>query len=363
MTGEGEGRERESERADFGPPTGDFGPPVSEFGPPTGELPLQGWQPEGSENRELTWRPAGSSAPAAPETPPVPPPPPRYRAPESSTPQYRAPDSSVPVQRPAPTSSGSPGSPDAATVRHQLPSDKAPRPPERAPEPDQTTVRHRTAEPGWGTPGRSGESGAGAPRPKPGGLSWDSDPIAQKLTPQSVAGALARKPRRQLPLNKIITVAAVLVAFLAIGVAIVVVTSGGDESAAPPAPADALSCPASQDGAVTVGDGIGDTESGPGAILGFQNAFYSERNGVAAREFVAADSPSISSAETIQKAIDAQIPVDTRHCVRITERAADTFDVDLTERRPNGTTTVYKQTVTTVERDGKTLLWVIADRR
>ncbi|MEU4313404.1 hypothetical protein [Nocardia sp. NPDC024068] len=358
MTGEGEGRKRESERADFGPPTGDFGPPVSEFGPPTGELPVQGWNPEGSENRELTWRPAGSSAPAPPEAPPVPPPPP----------QYRAPDSSVPVHRPAPTSSGSPVSPDAATVRHQYPSDPAVRQPERAPDPDQTTVRHRTAEPGWSTPGRASgpgtDSATGAARPKPGGLSWDSDPIAQKLTPQSVAGALAPKPRRKLPLNKIITIAAVVVAFLAVGVAIVVVASGGDEpTAGPPGPVDVLSCPASQDGAVTVGDGIGDTGSGPGAILGFQNAFYSERNGVAAREFVASDSPSISSAETIQQAIDAQIPRDTRHCVRITERAPDTFDVDLTERRPGGTTTVYKQTVTTVERDGKTLLWVIADRR
>ncbi|MEU1985328.1 hypothetical protein [Nocardia sp. NPDC019395] len=201
-------------------------------------------------------------------------------------------------------------------------------------------------------------------RPRSGGLSWDSDPIAQKLTPQSVSSALAEKPRRQLPVGTIVAVAAVVVAFIAVGVAIVVVRGGGGEPGTGPTAEsiEGLSCPATQDGAVTVGNGAGDTTSGPDAVLGFQYAFYTQRSGVAAREFVAPDSPAISSAETIQGAIDGQIPAGTQHCVRITEQAANEFDVDLTERRPGGKTTVYKQTVTTVERDGKTVLWVIADR-
>ncbi|WP_280417186.1 hypothetical protein [Nocardia carnea] len=376
MTGEGEGKRRESDPADFGPPTGDFGPPVSEFGPPvsefgppvsefgppTGDLPVQGWQPAGAENPELAWRPADGAAGTAPEPPTVPAPPPQYRAPDSSTPAYPASGDSVPVTRPRP------GGADDTTVRHPLPADPAsPRRPgtDPAPESEQATVRHSAADLRW--PGSEpGDRGDEPVRPRSGGgLSWDSDPIAQKLTPQSVSSALTEKPRRDLPIGTIVTVAAVIVAFIAVGVAIVVVRGdGGEGGTGPTAEAiEGLSCPATQDGAVTVGSGAGDTTSGPDAVLGFQHAFYVQRSGAAAREFVAPDSPAISSAETIQRGIDEQIPAGTQHCVRITERTANTFDVDLTERRPNGVTTVYKQTVTTVERDGQTLLWVIEDRR
>ncbi|NUP26602.1 MAG: hypothetical protein HOQ44_07910 [Nocardia sp.] len=364
MTGEGEGREREPDRADFGPPTGDFGPPVSEFGPPTGELPAPGWKPTSRpEDSGLTWRPAPG---AAPEPPPVPPPAPQYRAPESSTPVYRpAPTDSRPVPRPA---SGAPD-PDA-TVRHQIPPEPTARnTSERAPESEQATVRHQSGpDLRWPSPNQPNQPGgtdqaAGSARPRAGGLSWDSDPIAQKLTPQSVAGALSQKPRRKIPVGRIVTAVAVLVAVVAVGVAIVEVSGGDDEPSAPPVADSALSCPASEEGGVIVGDGVGDTTSGAGAILGFQHQFYVERSGVGARQFVAADSPAISSAETIQDAIETHIPVGTEHCVRITERAPASFDVDLTELQPGGKKTVYKQTVTTVDRDGKTVLWVIADRR
>lgn len=380
MTGEGEGKGRESEPADFGPPTGDFGPPVSdfgppvsefgpplsEFGPPTGDLPVQGWQPAGADNPELAWRPADGSPGIPPEQPTIPAPPPQYRAPDSSTPAYPATSGeSVPVVRPRP------GSTDDTTVRHSVPANPVAqqRPgTERTVEPDQATVRHSAADlrwPGSDQSAATGTDSAGEPaRPRAGGLSWDSDPIAQKLTPQSVSSTLAAKPRRQLPLGTIVTVAAVIVAFLAVGVAIVVVRGGGDDGKSGTAveAIDGLSCPATQDGAVTVGNGAGDTTSGPDAVLGFQNAFYTQRSGPVAREFVAPDSPTISSAAIIQQAIDEQIPAGTQHCVRITERTANTFDVDLTERRPTGITTVYKQRVTTVERDGKTLLWMIEDR-
>ncbi|WP_433491745.1 hypothetical protein [Nocardia grenadensis] len=366
MTGEGEGREREPERADFGPPTGDFGPPVSEFGPPTGELSMPGWQPNTRpEDSGLAWRPAPGVGPAEPSA--VPPPPPQYRAPDSSTPVQRpSSPESRPVPRPAPDA-------NSTTIRHQIPPDPAPRASstgERAPESDQGAVRHTGPDLRWPVPGQPNQSGgpepaAGSARPRAGGLSWDSDPIAQKLTPQSVAGALAAKPRRGIPAGRTVTVVAVLVALIAVGVTIVMV-SGGDDAPAGPPVADsgsALSCPASAEDGVIVGDGVGDTTSGAGAILGFQHQFYVERSGVGARRFVAADSPAISTAETIQAAIDTHIPAGTEHCVRITERAPASFDVDLTELQPDGKRTVYKQTVTTVDRDGKTVLWVIADRR
>ncbi|WP_327148282.1 hypothetical protein [Nocardia sp. NBC_01329] len=371
MTGEGEGREREPDRADFGPPTGDFGPPVSGFGPPTGEVPEPGWKPTPRpEDSGLTWRPAGGSGASAPEPPPVPPPPPQYRAPGSSIPvQVPAPADSRPVARPTVGASD----PDSTTVRHQIPPEPIARNTAgRAPESDQATVRHQTGpDLRWPSPNQSNQpdqSGgsdpaAGSARPRPGGLSWDSDPIAQKLTPQSVAGALSTKPRRRPPVGRIVTGVAVLVALVAVGVAIVEVSGGDDEPSTPATADSALSCPASEESGVIVGDGVGDTTSGAGAILGFQHQFYVERDGIGARQFVAVDSPAISSAETIQDAIDMHIPAGTAHCVRITERAPASFDVDLTELQPDGKKTVYKQTVTTVDRDGKTVLWVIADRR
>jgi hypothetical protein len=140
--------------------------------------------------------------------------------------------------------------------------------------------------------------------------------------------------------------------------------SGGSAALPPPpvTPTAALSCPASNDGKVTVGNGAGDTNSGPGAILGFQYAYYVERSGERARSYLAADAEYLSPAEVLQKAIDDEIPVGTTHCVRISATAQDAYDVDLTEHRADGTTIVYPQTVLTVDRDGKKLLFAVRQR-
>jgi hypothetical protein len=134
------------------------------------------------------------------------------------------------------------------------------------------------------------------------------------------------------------------------------------EPPAPPSTSAALSCPAGKDGKVTRGNGQGDTSSGPGAILGFQYEFYVDRNGEGARRFVAPDAENVSTAEVIQQAINEQIPAGTTHCLRIAEVAGDTFEVDLTDHRPDGTTNVYRQTVITVVRDGKTVIFAIRER-
>ncbi|MEU4342542.1 hypothetical protein AB0H00_14950 [Nocardia sp. NPDC023852] len=334
MTSEGDARENESGRSgsEFGPPLGEFGPPVSEFGPPVSEFgpPMSAdagplWEvPQQPTDPELSWRPAGD--PEATLAPP---------------PQYRAPDSTVHAERlPAPAE---PEQPAAETARPQ-PIDG-----------EQDSWWNRpTAEGGVPKP----------PLPSESGLSWAEDPIAMRLAlrvpatppPAGRSGSSAR--------GRVLGALAAVVVLIALTVTIIAVSrDNGDTSAAPDVGGTtaALSCPSSKDGTVTVGNGPGDTASGAGAILGFQNAFYVARNGERARSFVASDA-DFSTATVLQKAIDEQIPVGTTHCVRITQLGQDTFDVDLTEHRPNGTTIVYQQSVTTVDRDGRKLVFVIRER-
>ncbi|WP_433680765.1 hypothetical protein [Nocardia sp. CA-119907] len=341
MGSEGDGRNNESDQSgsEFGPPLDDFGPPVSEFGPPVGEFgPPTGGQvrpqwsvPEpATDHPELIWRPAD-------EPPSVPPPPPQYRAPDTTVFGDAPPP---PARRPEP-----PAEPDP-TVRHATP-------PQR--------------ETWWSSPTESG----GVPKPPsaPSGLSWADDPIAKRLAPKLLSDDITATPSRSGSRGRWIAlgVLAAVVVVLALVVTFVAVSRDDDGSpkAVPPAPPStsaALSCPASKDGKVTRGNGQGDTSSGAGAILGFQYEFYVGRNGEHARKYVAPDAENVSTAEIIQQAINEQIPVGTTHCLRIAEVAAETFEVDLTEHRPDGTTNVYRQTVTTVIRDGKTVIFAIKER-
>ncbi|MBB5912313.1 hypothetical protein BJY24_001180 [Nocardia transvalensis] len=129
---------------------------------------------------------------------------------------------------------------------------------------------------------------------------------------------------------------------------------------APPPPVPA--CAPERSGGLTVGNGPGDTASGAAAILGFEYAYYTERNGGHAQDFVARDTVNISSADHLQRAIDAEIPVGTTHCVHIVERAPDQFDVDVEERRPAGEVIVYRQHMSIVVRDGRQVIYEISDR-
>ncbi|WP_332838798.1 hypothetical protein [Nocardia bovistercoris] len=357
MASEGDAKDDEAgRRSEFGPPVGDFGPPVGDFGPPVGDFgppvadfggpvadfggpmtdfggpvadfggppqaePAQGWSvPQAPANHpEVGWRPAGGTAAMVPP------------------PQYRAPEASAAPEAPIETDAGQ-------------------RPEPKTPSPDR-----------WWSPTDTGE----VPKPpelspSESGLSWADDPIAKRLAP----GAPTSEPSgSRFSVSRLaLGIVGALAVVIALVVVIVAVSSGGGEdeqpTAAPPPPKTtaALSCPASRDGKVTVGNGPGDTLRGPDAVLGFQYAFYVERSGEKVRRFVAPDAENISTAEVIQRAISEQIPPGTTHCLRITELGADSFDVDLTEHRPDGTTTVYRQTVITVEREGRTLVFAIRER-
>ncbi|WP_433578065.1 hypothetical protein [Nocardia brasiliensis] len=337
MTSDGDPSKDETDdrsASDFGPPVGEFGPPVSEFGPPVAEFgpPMGDTGPrwpvpeQTADHPELVWRPADEWEPT---TPPAP--------------QYRAPDATTP---PAP----------------------GPRPSPPAPQPDREQAASPAADAdkdSWWT--RPTDTGS-VPKPPPltsPGLSWADDPIAQRLAPSTPA--VAPPPRRTASHRGRNALAGLLAVVILIGLTVTVIvvsSNGGDDSPVPPGSTTAagLTCPTGKDGKVTVGNGNGDTASGAGAILGFQYAFYVQRSGAQARAFVAPDAENVSSAEIIQGGINAEVPVGTKHCLRITEVASDTFDVDLTQRKPDGTETIYHQTITTAVRDGKVLVYSIKPR-
>ncbi|MEU8897033.1 hypothetical protein [Nocardia sp. NPDC048505] len=335
---------------DFGGPVNDFGPPVEDFGGPKREESGPRWNaPPAPDHPDLGWRPAGESA--MPSTP-------TYRAPE--------PPPRPPQQPPAdfgPEVTAEPSS--AATTRYQTPPPSAPVPPAAAassPDRDQW----------WSTPSDynldDDEPAPRSARTAAPGMSWADDPIAQRLAPGTpVADPAPSNARGRWIMLGVAGILAVVLGLVATIVALNRDPGGDDDgkvTAAPPPPLTtaALSCPASTDGKVTVGNGAGNTSSGPGAILGFQYAFYVERSGEKVRSFVAPDAENISTADIIQKAINEQIPVGTTHCVRITEVQPDAFDVDLTEHRPDGSTRVYPQTIITANRDGKILWFAIKER-
>jgi hypothetical protein len=337
---------------DFGPPVSEFGPPVGEFGPPVGEFgpstrgKAPQWQvPEpATDHPELIWRPA--------DEPPTPPPPATYRAPDTTVFPDGPPPAAPPARQPQPPAD----SDEDLTVRHATPPAGV----------DRDTWWNRPTESG-GVPTPPAES---LRRSDSAGLSWSDDPIVKRLAPSPAFPTPGFTPNRKngsrgrwIVLGAVAAIAVVV----ALVVTIVAVNrdSGGDGGVAAPPPAAttaALSCPTSREGKVTVGNGAGDAASGPGAILGFQYSFYVERSGERARRFVDPEALNVSTADIIQQAINDQIPVGTTHCLRIIELATDTFDVDLTEHRIDGVTTVYRQTVTTTNRDGKTLIYAIKER-
>lgn len=375
--------------SEFGPSLNDFGPAMNEFGPslkgfgPAPDSGTPGWAPApGAPGPDLSWAPATSGqgpevgwSPAAPgpevawsPAPAAPNPELAWRPAEGAAP-FPATGQYPPVADPEQTVKF--GTAAAAPLGDQVPEHAA------AQENSRSEESGAAAPTSWWRSAPSGfppvpPAESGDPRES---LSWADDPIAQALTPKTPP------PQQQSGKSKgrIAAIAGGVVAVLAIagGVGFAVTRGGGDKDATPAAVATSkssvagtsagttpaeLSCPAKHDGPLTIGNGPGGVGSGVDAILGFQHAFYGDRSGVKARSFVAPDSPTVSPAETIQQAIDTVIPAGTSYCLRIVETGAESYDADLTEHRPDGTTTVYRQRITTVNRDGKHLIFSIDER-
>ena len=111
------------------------------------------------------------------------------------------------------------------------------------------------------------------------------------------------------------------------------------------------------------GDPITPQSSDPGsaAIAGFEAAFYA-RDGIKARSFGAANT-QLGSSEQIAAGA-AQIPENTEHCVLALPAGEEgTYSVDIFERRPDGTSVQYRQSiVTTPAPDGFARIVAITTR-
>ncbi|MFE3222731.1 hypothetical protein [Nocardia sp. NPDC059228] len=362
---------------DFGPSLNDFGPSLNDFGPaPTAVVP--GWSPAPApQSPDLSWRPAGA--------------PPQFRAPDAWQPvtgQYPPVTGTSTGQYPAVDGAGQPASTADIEQTVRIPpggsqSAAADAATPRAADPDPAAAERNsaggdeTAEPdvpadSWW---RSAPSGFPPAPPSESAaaqgesLSWADDPIAKALAPK--APAPERKPESEGPPWRrigLIAGAAVLVLAVA-GAAVFAVTRGKDDTAAggatttgaaaPTATDAALSCPAKQDGKLTIGNGVGGTGSGVDAILGFEHAFYVDRNGVKARTFVVPEATTVQPSDVIQhKGIDLLKP-GTTYCLKIVEVAPESYDVDITEHHADGTTDVYTEHIMTTVRDGKHLIMSI----
>lgn len=102
----------------------------------------------------------------------------------------------------------------------------------------------------------------------------------------------------------------------------------------------------------------GDQGSGAGVIAAFNFAYYSLRNGEAARA-LATPTTSVLPAPQLQTYIDG-IPVGTTYCQKITEVSAEVYLVALTVRRPGEPVETIVQTVSTQKLDGRWFVDVFA---
>jgi hypothetical protein len=204
-------------------------------------------------------------------------------------------------------------------------------------------------------------------------------------------GASARRPRRERHLyapdrgRGIVTALLTVAAVGAVVTTVVIINldaardQGSPAPATPPTatlsaaaagtPAAAVwphataDCRRTRTAALTTGADPGDTETGPGAILGFEHAYYVARSGEQARTYVAADA-DVPAAEVIQTGIDA-VPHGVRYCVYITAAAAaggDAWHVQLHEQWPGDPAPErYNQHITTRTAAGRTLITSIKE--
>ncbi|MFI2560212.1 hypothetical protein [Nocardia farcinica] len=196
---------------------------------------------------------------------------------------------------------------------------------------------------------------------------YDDDPFPEPAPARS----LREHPADRRGRTVVVLVIAVLLLIAAAVGAIVLLRLSADRPAAAPATAPmrftagsaqagiTTGCPTERTDRIVRSAAPGGTTSGPDAVLGFQYAYYVERSGERARQFVA-PAAAVPAAAVIQRGIDS-IPAGTTHCVRIAALGDTMYAVEVTEYRPGGAPATYnKQMVTTEVIDGRVLIAGIA---
>ncbi|MEV4204345.1 hypothetical protein ACWFPY_00850 [Nocardia fluminea] len=137
-------------------------------------------------------------------------------------------------------------------------------------------------------------------------------------------------------------------------VAVIAIVTAPDGNAQPMS----SGCEQTPDPELFTGSGPGDTASGPGAIFGFNHAYYVDRSAEQARRFLTPDSV-IAAGDRLQSGIDA-VSVDTRHCVSISSLSSSgdsaRWRVIVGEFRPGIDAWIAEQTITTHTLHGVTLI-------
>lgn len=97
--------------------------------------------------------------------------------------------------------------------------------------------------------------------------------------------------------------------------------------------------------------------SGEQAIAVFEAAYYRARDGMRAREVVAA-AAAIPDARGIQVGIDS-VPIGTTYCARIRMLRDDLYAVEIGESRPGEPESVWRQQISTSDTGGQALITAI----
>ncbi|MGY2116571.1 hypothetical protein ACW9HR_21925 [Nocardia gipuzkoensis] len=202
----------------------------------------------------------------------------------------------------------------------------------------------------------------------PASTDTDAEPPVDRHNPSAAIGRTGARPRR----GPVVAVLSVTGVAAVIGAGIWVWPAETVPKAAPPPSAvtsPATAAPPASPTASTAwcehrsapervsGNGVGSTFSGPEVILALEYSYYSRRDATAVRTLLAPDGRFGTDAE-IQAGIDS-IPTGTTHCVEITPAGPDRWAVAVTERWPNDSRAVHRQTISTVTREDRTLVFAV----
>ncbi len=223
------------------------------------------------------------------------------------------------------------------------------------------SAAHETQQPqaGWPQPPASvswsdwlpGEAGPATPGPAP--AAGDQPIIAEHVVPPSTPEV---RRRRRGPVAVAVAGGVLAAGAVAAGGFAVM---GHDSAPAPassavPSRAAAIAadpvlgggpgCDAVRTPNTVRGNGTGNKGTAENVILAFQNAYYHDRSGAAARAFVTPDA-SVSPAEVIDAGI-ATVPQGTHYCVQISPSSDEHWSVVIVENRPDQSVHTYRQLVT-----------------
>ena len=167
-------------------------------------------------------------------------------------------------------------------------------------------------------------------------------------TPQKATRSDTAKRRTRMKLG-------IVAGTVALGSVAVVTLGGGGDADSPSAGTTAAVATTTGSAPSTIASipGPGGTTSGPGVILGFDDAYYGQRNGVAAAAFLVASQNTPATAQAIQADIDRVDPKTTHNIVITSTETENAYNVRLTLTTPEGVSHEYHQQYTVVSSGGR----------